>query len=83
MGNFRYWRKMTWALVVWGAVTLVWIVGGGFELSAILIAALGLAVLGFIWFMTRPLWKVGHGARVRQMRSVDIPFKRPRSATQE
>jgi hypothetical protein len=47
------------------------------------IAALGLIVLGFIWFMTRPLWKVGHGARVRQMRSVDIPFKRPRSATQE
>jgi hypothetical protein len=74
---------MTWALVVWGAVTLVWIVGGGFELSAILIAALGLAVLVFTWYMTRPLWKVGHGARVRQMRSVDIPFKRPRSATQE
>jgi hypothetical protein len=83
MGKFRYWRKMTWALVVWGAVTLVWIVGGGFELSAILIAALGLAVLVFTWYMTRPLWKVGHGARVRQMRSVDIPFKRPRSATQE
>lgn len=83
MANFRYWRKMTWALVVWGAVTLVWIVGGGFELSAILIAGLGLIVLGFTWFMTRPLWKVGHGARVRQMRSVDIPFKRPRSATQE
>lgn len=83
MANFRYWRKMTWALVVWGAVTLVWIVGGGFELSAILIAALGLAVLVFTWYMTRPLWKVGHGARVRQMRSVDIPFKRPRSATQE
>ena len=83
MANFRYWRKMTWALVVWGAVTLVWIVGGGFELSAIVIAALGLIVLGFTWYMTRPLWKVGHGARVRQMRSVDIPFKRPRSATQE
>ena len=83
MANFRYWRKMTWALLVWAAVTLVWIVGGGFELSAILIAALGLAVLGFTWYMTRPLWKVGHGARVRQMRSVDIPFKRPRSATQE
>jgi hypothetical protein len=83
MGKFRYWRKMTWALVVWGAVALVWIVGGGFELSAILIAALGLAVLVFTWYMTRPLWKVGHGARVRQMRSVDIPFKRPRSATQE
>jgi hypothetical protein len=64
-------------------VTLVWIVGGGFALAAILIAALGLIVLGFTWYMTRPLWKVGHGARVRQMRSVDIPFKRPRSATQE
>ena len=83
MANFRYWRKMTWALLVWSAVTLVWIVGGGFGLAAILIAALGLIVLGFIWFMTRPLWRVGHGARVRQMRSVDIPFKRPRSATQE
>ena len=81
MANFRYWRKMTWALLVWGAVTLVFIIGGGFELSAIVIAALGLIVLGFIWYMTRPLWRVGHGARVRRMRSLDIPFKRPRSAT--
>jgi O-antigen/teichoic acid export membrane protein len=74
---------MTWALVLWSAGGLVFIVAGGFGLSAIAIAALGLIVLGFLWYMTRPPWRVGHGARFRQMRSVEIPFKRPRSATQD
>jgi hypothetical protein len=31
--------------------------------------------------MTRPLWRVGHGAKWRPMRSVEIPFKTPSSAT--
>ena len=83
MAKFRYWRKMTWALLVWGTATLIFIVGGGFGLSALAIAALGLIVLGFIWYMTRPPWRVGHGARVRQMRSVEIPFKQPSSAAQD
>jgi hypothetical protein len=74
---------MTWALVLWSAGGLAFIVSGGFALSAIVITAIGLIVLGFIWYMTRPLWRVGHGARFRQMRSADIPFKLPRIAAQD
>jgi hypothetical protein len=33
--------------------------------------------------MSRPPWRVGHGARLRQMRSVEIPFKSPNSAVQD
>jgi hypothetical protein len=36
-------------------VTLIWV--------------LGLAVLGALWFITRPLWRQGHGVRVRRLRS--------------
>jgi hypothetical protein len=79
---------MTWALVLWSAGALVFIVAGGFGLSAMAIAALGLIVLGVIWYMTRAPWRVGHGVRVRQMRSVEVPFKAPtfgapKSATEE
>jgi hypothetical protein len=83
MGNFRYWRKMTWALLVWGAGGLAFIVAGGFGLSAIAITAVGLIVLGFMWYMTRPAWRVGHGASWRPASAVDVPFKAPRSATEE
>jgi hypothetical protein len=74
---------MTWALLLWSAGGLVFMVVGGVGLSAIAIVALGLIVLGFIWYMTRAPWRVGHGARLRQMRSVEIPFKRPKSVTQD
>jgi hypothetical protein len=83
MANFRYWRKMTWALLLWSAGGLVFIVAGGFGLSAIAITGLGLIVLGFIWYMKRPPWRVGHGASWRPARAVDVPFKAPRSATQD
>ena len=83
MANFRYWRKMTWALVLWSAGGLVYIVAGGFGLSAIAITALGLIVLTVMWFMTRPLWRSGHGASWRPARAVDVPFRAPRSATEE
>jgi hypothetical protein len=81
MKNFRYWRKMTWALVIWSAAMAVLVVSGGFGLPTIALAIAGLGVLGFVWFMTRPLWRVGHGATWRPMRSVHIPFKTPSSAT--
>jgi hypothetical protein len=83
MERFRNWRRMTWALVLWSAGGLVFIVAGGFGLSAIAITALGLIVLGVIWFMTRAPWRVGHGASWRSARAVDAPFKAPRSATQD
>ena len=80
MARFRYWRKMTWALVLWSAGIVVLVVTGGFGLATIGLALAGLGVLGFAWFMTRPLWRVGHGAKWRPMRSVEIPFKSPTSA---
>jgi hypothetical protein len=83
MANFRYWRKMTWALVLWSAGGLVFIVAGGFGLSAIAITAIGLIVLGFMWYMTRPAWRVGHGVSWRPARAVDVPFRAPKSATEE
>ena len=83
MGNFRYWRKMTWALLVWSAAGLVFFVVSGFGLSALGFAVIGLLVLGFFWYMTRPLWRVGHGARLRPVRPVDVPFRSPKSAVQD
>ena len=88
MGNFRYWRKMTWILLAWSAGALVFVVLNGFGMSAIAIALLGVIVIGTIWYLSRPPWRVGHGARFRQMRSVDVPFrpptyKAPTGATQD
>lgn len=34
----------------------------------------GLLVLTVIWFMTRPLWRQGHGARLRRLRPEQIPW---------
>jgi len=83
MGNFRHWRKMTWVLLLWSVGAFVFVVGNGFGLSAIAIGVFGVIVLGFLWYMTRPLWRVGHGARLRQMRSVEIPFRSPKSVVQD
>jgi hypothetical protein len=79
MKRFLKWRKMTWALLVWGALIGLWMVSGAFWL-ALLTGALGLIALSVIWFMTMPLWRQGHGPRLRRMRSVEAPFKPVRSA---
>ena len=83
MGNFRYWRKMTWALVLWSAGVVVFMVLGGLGISSVAIALLGLIVLGVLWFMTRPLWRSGHGASFRPVRAIDVPFRAPKSATED
>jgi hypothetical protein len=80
MARFRYWRKMTWALLSWSAVMVFFVVSGGFGPGAIALALAGLIVLGLMWFMTRPLWRVGRGAIWRPMRSVEVPFKSSTSA---
>ena len=80
MARFRYWRKMTWALLIWSAAMVVLVVSGGFGIATIALALAGLGVLGFMWFMTRPLWRVGHGAKWRPMEPVAVPFKSPTSA---
>ena len=59
MTRFLQWRKMTWALLVWGALIGVWILSGAFVL-ALAVGALGLIVLSGIWFMTVPLWRQSH-----------------------
>jgi hypothetical protein len=83
MANARYWRKMTWALLIWSAAIVVFMVVGGFGISAVGIGLLGWIVLGILWFMTRPLWRSGHGASWRPARAVDVPFRAPKSATED
>jgi hypothetical protein len=80
MTRFRYWRKMTWAIVLAGALLLVWVVSGGFSLPVIALSVALLGVLGVIWYMTRPLWLQGRGWRLRRLKYVDVPFK-PSNAT--
>jgi hypothetical protein len=55
MKRFLKWRKMTWALLLWGTLIALWIVIGALA-TASAVGAFGFLVLGFIWFMTRPLW---------------------------
>ena len=74
---------MTWVLLLWSVGAFVFVVGNGFGLSAIAIALLGVIVIGTIWYLSRPPWRVGHGARFRQMQSVEIPFKSPNIAPQD
>jgi hypothetical protein len=69
MKRFLKWRKMTWALLLWGALIGLWIVSGAFVV-ALVVGALGLLVLSLIWYLTMPLWRQGHGPRLRRLRSV-------------
>jgi O-antigen/teichoic acid export membrane protein len=84
MTRFLNWRKMTWAIWVWGALIIaLWIVAGSFML-ALLVGMLGLILLGFLWWMTRPLWRHGHRARLRRLRSVPgggVPSKPVENST--
>jgi hypothetical protein len=61
-----------------GRADSLWMVSGTFVL-ALMAGAAGLIVLSPIWWLSRPLWRQGHGARLRQMRSVEIAFKPTRS----
>lgn len=77
MERFRYWRKMTWAILLSGAFLLVWVVTGGLSLPAIALSVALLGVLGGIWFLTQPPWRQGRGMRLRRLQYVDVPFKSP------
>ena len=81
MTRFRYWRKMTWAIVLAGALLLVWVVSGGFSLTAIALSVAALGVLGVIWSQTRPLWRQGRGLRLRQLKYADLPLRSPSNTT--
>ena len=65
MTRFLRWRKMTWAILLGSVVMIGWMIGGG---AVVLISALwsvGIVVLTIVWFMSRPLWRQGHGARIQ------------------
>jgi hypothetical protein len=64
MKNFLHWRKTTWALIVWSAGMTAWLLlsGPGVPLTVGL-WIVGCVVLGFIWFMTQPLFRQGKGMR--------------------
>jgi uncharacterized protein (DUF58 family) len=74
MTRFLHWRKMTWVLVIW-TVALAAMVPTFGAVFAFFVWSLGFAGLSGIWFMTRPLWRHGHGARFRRLPSAEIPFK--------
>jgi hypothetical protein len=74
MTRFLHWRKMTWLLLVWTLATAAVVLTFG-PAIAFFVWSLGFASLSVLWFMTRPLWRRGHGARLRRLRSVEIPFK--------
>ena len=49
--------------------------GGGLRVIVIpLVWLLGVAVLTFVWFETRALWRQGRGARLRRMTPADLVF---------
>lgn len=74
MTRFFHWRKMTWAMLFWSAAMITWLISGVFG-GAVVMSSLGwlfgIAVLTPIWFMSRPLWRQGHGARVRRLPTPD------------
>jgi hypothetical protein len=75
MGRFLKWRKMTWALLLWGGALVGVCVVSGASPLVLMAGALGLIVLSAVWIMTRPLWSQGHGLRFRRMRAVEVSFK--------
>jgi hypothetical protein len=79
MKNFRYWRKMTWAILLSGAFLFVWVVTGGFSLSLIALSLGVLGVLWALWFLTQPPWRRGRGLHLRRPQYVHVPFKVPSS----
>jgi hypothetical protein len=71
MTRFLHWRKMTWAILVWSVAMVAWLIAGGAVTSSFLLWSFGTVFLTLLWFMTRPLWRQGHGFRIRRLRSPD------------
>jgi hypothetical protein len=69
MKRFLRWRKMTWAIVLGTVAMAVWLIGGGGLVMVPALWAFGVVVLTIVWFMSRPLWRQGRGARIRRLPS--------------
>ena len=80
MMNFRYWRKMTWVMLIGSALLLVWVATGGFSLPAIGLSVALIGVLTVAWHMSQPLWRQGRGLHLRRLQYVHVPFKTPTSS---
>jgi hypothetical protein len=81
MKNFRYWRKMTWAIVLSSAFLLLWVVTSGFSLPLIALSVGVVGVLWVFWYLTQPLWRQGRGLHLRRAQYVHVPFKTPTITT--
>ena len=72
MTRFLRWRKMTWAILLWSGVMVAWLPGSGPGVAVVAsLWFVGLVVLSVTWFLSRPLWRQGHGARLRRLRPAD------------
>ena len=73
MTRFIYWRKMTWAIVVFAAGIAVWLLSSGGATVALVTGIVGVVLLSVVWFGTRPLWRQGHGVRFRRLQAPLAP----------
>jgi hypothetical protein len=71
MTRFLHWRKMTWAILLWGVAMAAWLISSGAVVPSLLMWSFGTVLLILVWFVTRPLWRQGHGLRMRRLRSPD------------
>lgn len=69
MTRFFHWRKMTWAILLWSVAATGWLIAGGAVMTSFLLWSFGTVLLALTWFQTRPLWRQGHGVRIRRLRS--------------
>lgn len=83
MKRFRYWRKMTWAMLIAGAFLFVLTATSGFSLPTIALLLGVLAVLSTLWLLTQPPWRQGRGLHLRRPQYVHVPFKRPSSSVSQ
>lgn len=64
MTKFLYWRKMTWALVLWSTAMAAWLLTG--RISEVRVGAVwlvGAAGLGLVWLATQRPFRQGRGLR--------------------
>ena len=75
MRDFRYWRKMTWALVIAVVLGAVWVVASGFSLFILAVSLGAVGLLWLLWYFTEPLWRQGHGVGMRRRHAPADAFR--------